>query len=944
MLFDGLNTARKTAKRGLLPPVPVTDWVRMTSPPRLDAAVRLAFDVETYDPSLTTMGAGWGRNDGRVVGVAIGAQDAAGNLGSWYFPTSHAVFADDNLPEKPVFEWLKSILETPVEKVGANLTYDIGWLGEYSIKPAGPLHDVQFAEALLDNDALVALEVLSHKYLGFGKDTRLLYDWLKTTYPHQTDSKLRGDIYRAPASLVGKYAQSDVVNPLLILQKQIPLLEAENLTTVYRLECELIPMMVAMRKRGVCVDVDRALKMVAELNAESQQEAKALGDEYGISIAGVASSQISKLFDAANVRYPKTDLGNASITGPWLKSLEHPLGEQIISIREKEKIASTFLRGYIIEKNVNQRLHPNFHQLHADENGTKVGRFACVEGSTEIQTISGKVKIKDIKINDKVLTHKNRYMPVTATWLKGKEQMFNVLLTNNETLVCTGMHRVLNTNQEWVTIESIKNEFFSNVLLQPTKCNNCFKSLPRSRIINSRASCKKIKHDGSQRVPYIAPKLRSAGTQSASCFALFQFKTKYKKPDARKIFRAASQLHWSSIRLQRIFDANTQWQASICASGCNGDGAKFNRIARNFSRASHRREPVKQLFRQFSTCNSPRSQIYSLFANTGQQKIGIKQINIGASHEVYDITVAQDESYFSCGIYSHNSSQPNLQNLPSRTKLGKRVRECFLPDEGHHSWIKLDFSQIHYRILAHNAVGQGANELRQKYIDNPKTDYHMEVYTKAAPMLGWSLTDQAEIKEKRRPIKNVNFGLLYGQSEKSLGFKNGFTKEQAIEFMKIYHKAAPYVKPTMKAIANEVQEFGYVITLLGRRIRFPLFEPEARDFENYSQPLPYEAALREYGAPLKRAYDYRGVNYKFQGSEPDIMKASMLALWRSGVFDVTGVPMITVHDECDYSKRDNSDLTNQAFAFVKHTMETTIKMRVPIYADMSEGPNWGKAD
>ena len=666
MLFDGSNIARKTATRGLLPPVPVTDWVRMTSPPRLDSAVRLAFDVETYDPSLTTMGSGWGRNDGRIVGVAIGAQDAAGNLGSWYFPTSHAVFAEDNLPEKPVFEWLKGILETPVEKVGANLTYDIGWLGEYNIKPAGPLHDVQFAEALLDNDALVALEVLSQKYLGFGKDTKLLYDWLKTAYPYQTDSKLRGDIYRAPASLVGKYAQSDVINPLLILQKQIPLLEAENLTTVYRLECELIPMMVAMRKRGVRVDVDRALKMVAELNAESQQEAKALGDEYGLNIAGVASSQISKLFDAANVRYPKTDLGNPSITGPWLKSLEHPLGEQIISIREKEKIASTFLRGYIIEKNVNKRLHPNFHQLHADENGTKVGRLS--------------------------------------------------------------------------------------------------------------------------------------------------------------------------------------------------------------------------------------------------------------------------------------SSQPNLQNLPSRTKLGKRVRECFLPDEGHHSWIKLDFSQIHYRILAHNAVGQGANELRQKYIDNPKTDYHMEVYSAAAPMLGWSLTDQAEIKEKRRPIKNVNFGLLYGQSEKSLGYKNGFTKEQAVEFMKIYHKAAPYVKPTMRAIANEVQDFGYVTTLLGRRIRFPLFEPEARDFENYSQPLPYEAALREYGAPLKRAYDYRGVNYKFQGSEPDIMKASMLALWRSGVFDVTGVPMITVHDECDYSKRDNSDLTNQAFAFVKHTMETTIKMRVPIYADMSEGPNWGKAD
>jgi DNA polymerase I-like protein with 3'-5' exonuclease and polymerase domains len=298
------------------------------------------------------------------------------------------------------------------------------------------------------------------------------------------------------------------------------------------------------------------------------------------------------------------------------------------------------------------------------------------------------------------------------------------------------------------------------------------------------------------------------------------------------------------------------------------------------------------------------------------------------------------------------SSGPNLQNIPSRTKLGKRVRQGFIPRAGHYGWRKFDFSQIHYRLLAHNAVGPGAEELRQRYINDPKTDYHMDVYRNVAPLLGWN-TDYTldakggfneEIKERRRPIKNVNFGLLYGQSPPSLAYKSGMTDKQADEFFKAYHTGAPYVKPTMEAIGKEAQTKGYVTTLLGRRIRFNLWEPRRRDYQNPVTPLPYKAALSKWGNNIIRAFEYRAVNYKFQGSEPDIINDAMRACYHSGVFEYTGYPLITVHDELDFSVIDDTPQMREAFDFIQRTMENTNRLRIPIFVDESNGPSWGKAD
>jgi DNA polymerase I-like protein with 3'-5' exonuclease and polymerase domains len=680
---DEVRTAKR---RGViirdLPPVPNTGWRPPEHPPNLDAAVILGADVETYDPELLTAGPGWARHRGEICGVSIAAEDRLGNVGSWYFPMRHRVEPEDNIDPAKCMPWIAEQMRRPIPKVGANFMYDMGWLAEEGAPVSGPVHDIQFAEAIIDNNARVSLERLSNKYLGHGKIDEELKNWILAAYKTKPVTAWRKDIYRSPPRLVGPYAEGDAWEPLAIIKKQWQTIARENMGAVYDLEHGLLPMLVGMRMGGVRVDVERAHMIADELKDLIEAEYLAIGKDYGMALESTDSRQLAKLLDTIGITYPRTKADGPSIQKPWLDALEHPIGGRLNNLREMEKMKGTFLESYIIDKQVDGKVFPQFHPLRGENNGTMLGRFA--------------------------------------------------------------------------------------------------------------------------------------------------------------------------------------------------------------------------------------------------------------------------------------SSDPNLQNIPSRTDLGARMRTCFIPFDGHVGWHKKDFSQLHYRILADLAVDAGdgsADLLRQSYIDDPHMDYHMKVYQAAAPLLHWPTNyvfnadgkiiadDQPkEIKVKRRPIKNVNFGLIYGQGEMSLAYKAGFNKSDAGTFFGAYHAAAPYVKPTMQAIAFEAQINSYVTTLLGRRIRFDRYEPIERKLGKNAEeiiPLPYEMAVAKWGSMVRLAFLYRAVNYKIQGTEPDIMKSAMLACYRSGVFDVTGLPMITVHDELNWSKRENSRLQDEAFAYINHTMETTTRLRVPLIVDAKEGTNWG---
>lgn len=277
------------------------------------------------------------------------------------------------------------------------------------------------------------------------------------------------------------------------------------------------------------------------------------------------------------------------------------------------------------------------------------------------------------------------------------------------------------------------------------------------------------------------------------------------------------------------------------------------------------------------------------------------------------------------------SSDPNLQNIPTRSTEGKLIRQAFIHDLGHAAWYKFDYSQIEYRLLAHYARGEGAHLIREAYINDPRTDYHAATAELIRRITGIIL--------QRAQTKNINFGIAYGMGISKLAKDLGISIAQAKELMEAYHLGVPFVKTTMEELSDFAQLHGYNTTILGRRTHFDTWEPSG--WGEKAAALPYEAALSKYGTNIKRAFLYRTLNYTLQGSSADMMKAAMVKCYQDGVFDATGIPRLTVHDELDFSVEEETPYVLEGFREMRHIMETVTPLSVPVIADAERGSNWG---
>jgi len=279
-----------------------------------------------------------------------------------------------------------------------------------------------------------------------------------------------------------------------------------------------------------------------------------------------------------------------------------------------------------------------------------------------------------------------------------------------------------------------------------------------------------------------------------------------------------------------------------------------------------------------------------------------------------------------------SSRTPNLQQVPARDKeLSELVRSCFLPDEFFPLWLRGDYSQIEYRLLAHYAVGRGSDEIRQRFRDDPSTDYHeatrQQIYAIANLLLD------------RKPTKNINFGLVYGMGKPKLKRTLGVDNETGEKFFNAYHEGVPFVQETFDAATAEVEERGYSLTILGRRSRFDKFVPM---YDREAIPLSYYAAVERYGTQISRAFTHKSLNRKLQGSAADIMKKGMLEAYESGIFnELGGPPHLTVHDELDTSYHPDCW---RAAKRLKECMEETIQLSVPVILDVEVGPSWAAVE
>lgn len=279
-----------------------------------------------------------------------------------------------------------------------------------------------------------------------------------------------------------------------------------------------------------------------------------------------------------------------------------------------------------------------------------------------------------------------------------------------------------------------------------------------------------------------------------------------------------------------------------------------------------------------------------------------------------------------------SSSNPNLQNIPSRDdELKKLIRSLFIPEDGCR-WRRYDWSQIEYRFLVHYARGKGANDAVRQYRDNPMTDYHEMTRTMVKQIMNYIL--------ERGPTKNINFGLVYGMGVPKLSGVMGVDEETAAEMVSAYHDAVPFVKSTFEYAENRAKSAGEVRTVLGRRARFPLWSPTSYKNRDKLISADRDEVVQKFGS-AERAYAYRALNRVLQGSSADLMKKTLRDAYKAGIFDVVGYPLNIVHDEFNF----NDDMTaeaNEAFDELRYIMENCIKLRVPVVAEPDVGPNWGK--
>ncbi len=364
----------------VMPEIPDTGWRPVRDLPNLAAADIISIDTETNDESIELdHGPGWARGVGNIAGISVATEDAA-----WYFPMRHTIQPEDNHDPERILQWAKiNFGREHQPKVFANAPYDLGWLAQEGVTVRGEIHDVQFAEALLDSDAFVALEALLRKYkAGESKLDHVVFQWCADYYGGKPTLEQRKNLWRSPPRLVAPYAIGDAQGPIRVLEKQWGLLQREGLWNLYRMECDLIPLMLAMRFAGVPVDLAEA-ERVRQVFLDKEKELSAqLKQLAGFEVNVNAADSIAKAFDKLGLGYGRTKPskpfpnGKPSFTKDALARVIHPIGALIRDTRKVSKARSTFIESYILESNVNGYVYPSFHQLKGDENGTVTGRFA----------------------------------------------------------------------------------------------------------------------------------------------------------------------------------------------------------------------------------------------------------------------------------------------------------------------------------------------------------------------------------------------------------------------------------------------------------------------------------------------------------------------------------------------------------------------------------------
>jgi DNA polymerase-1 len=257
-----------------------------------------------------------------------------------------------------------------------------------------------------------------------------------------------------------------------------------------------------------------------------------------------------------------------------------------------------------------------------------------------------------------------------------------------------------------------------------------------------------------------------------------------------------------------------------------------------------------------------------------------------------------------------SSSDPNLQNIPIKTELGREIRRAFIAEPGH-VLISADYSQIEFRVLAHlsedpvlvDAFREGA-------------DFHERTGVKI-----FGERSGKDPHQLRSIAKMVNYALLYGKGAFTLSKDIGVTQEEAQQFIDAYFAGFPRVRAFLDRTLEEGRATGVVRTMFGRRRLVP--ELNSRNFQ------------------IRSAAERMAVNLPIQGSAADILKRAMIDVHAALLPHPDARMILTVHDELVFEVP--AAKADDMAAIVRERMQNAVAMNVPLTVDVGIGENWKDA-
>ena len=360
-------------------------WQPPSELPDLRNVGTIALDNEGKVDGITaSLGSSWPWGAGFICGISV-AYRINGAVYSHYVPLRHP--DSPNFDREQVQRWLRDLFASNTRIVTQNGLFDYGWLSTdlgIAMPPAERLEEIGALATMVDENRTSYTLANLCKWRGIpGKDEQLLMEGCNALGLIPKGRKKfvpQAHIWQLPAHYVGPYAEGDGVNTLLLYESLDPVLDREKTRDAYRLEVELMPMVHAMRKRGIRVDTAHAEQVRDLMLAKRDAVLKQLSEKHGADVGMTAirsDKQLAKICDGYGISYPRTPKGNPSFTAGlsgWIDKSDHWLPLLVDRARKYDNSAK-FVEN-TIDHTKNGRVYAEIHPHRSDVGGSRTSRFS----------------------------------------------------------------------------------------------------------------------------------------------------------------------------------------------------------------------------------------------------------------------------------------------------------------------------------------------------------------------------------------------------------------------------------------------------------------------------------------------------------------------------------------------------------------------------------------